>query len=125
MHRGRLCYASGMARSLRLFVLLLAVWQSIGVLASPLSPLSGTAAGHVGLHWIGDAHHHHDDGSVHHEPSPDSQAHVAQDCAGNPAAPTADSRLHAWSRSSSAVIPSRGIAWMAPPIEAPFRPPRA
>jgi hypothetical protein len=105
-------------------VVLLMAWQAVGAAASPLVPLAHDSSGHFALHWLESAHHHHDDGSVHDEPSPESQSHAALDLLGSACALVCDAMAHRGQRASHDVLAIDGAAWTSPPSDGPFRPPR-
>jgi hypothetical protein len=69
-----------MRRSLVLLVMLFAMfWQTVA-LARPGSTVNVMAdLAHAALHWQGEAHHHHDDGTFHLDDSQASTFHVLSD----------------------------------------------
>lgn len=69
-----------MRRSAVLLVMMFAMlWQSMA-LARPGSTVNVMAdLEHAALHWQGEAHHHHEDGSFHLDDSPSSTFHVLSD----------------------------------------------
>ncbi len=76
-----------MRRTAVLLVVLLALlWQGVAM-ARPGSTVNVLAdVAHAALHWHGDAHHHHDDGSYTLDDSPESGQHVMADHVANVAA---------------------------------------
>ena len=69
-----------MRRSLVVVLLVVsAFWQMFAVGGRPGGLSTPRAAAHALLHWQGQAHHHHDDGSVTQDGSTESVQHVAQD----------------------------------------------
>lgn len=72
--------AAAMRRSAVLFVLLFALlWQSVAM-ARPGSTINLLAdLEHAVLHWQQEAHHHHDDGSIHLDDSLAATFHVLGD----------------------------------------------
>lgn len=79
---------------------------------------------HPVLHWEGQAHHHHDDGTLQVDDSAESAAHVAADpLTANPALPISSSAV------SCAAVSQSPPSTTHPPNPAPFlggllRPPR-
>lgn len=61
-----------------LFVALLP-WQSLAWAADTACEHGMHEASHVVTHWLGEAHHHHDDGSVHEDDSDESVWHLHAD----------------------------------------------
>ena len=69
-----------MRRSAVLFVILFGMlWQSLALarVGSTVNVLAD--AGHAALHWQGESHHHHGDGSYHLDDSKESAQHVVTD----------------------------------------------
>jgi hypothetical protein len=69
-----------MRRSAILLVLLCSMlWQSVAMarIGSTVNPLADLE--HATLHWQGEAHHHHEDGSYHQDDSKESVQHVVTD----------------------------------------------
>jgi hypothetical protein len=69
-----------MRRSAILLVMLFAMlWQSVAMarVGSTVNPLADLE--HATLHWQGEAHHHHEDGSYHQDDSKESVQHVVTD----------------------------------------------
>lgn len=67
-----------MRRSLVLLVMLFAMlWQSVALarIGSTVNPLADMQ--HAALHWQGESHHHHDDGSYQLDDSNESTQHMA------------------------------------------------
>ena len=111
-------------RIVPLMLALALVWQALA-LGRPGSSVNVLLdAAHAVLHWQGIGHHHHDDGSVQVEESPDASRHLLTDQAGGftglPAAqPGAPAPI--------ASIMPRGLpAGAGPPpfLEGPLKPPR-
>jgi hypothetical protein len=69
-----------MGRSLVVVLLVVsAFWQMLAVGGRPGGLSTPREAAHALLHWQGQAHHHHDDGSVTLDGSEESVQHVALD----------------------------------------------
>ena len=69
-----------MRRSAILVVMLFAMlWQSVAMarIGSTVNVLADLE--HATLHWQGEAHHHHEDGSYHQDDSKESVQHVVTD----------------------------------------------
>ena len=69
-----------MRRSAILLVMLFALlWQSVAMarIGSTVNALADPA--HATLHWQGEAHHHHENGSYHQDDSKESVQHVVTD----------------------------------------------
>ena len=111
----------------RLVPLILAfalVWQSLA-LGHPGSSVNLLLdAAHAVLHWQGIGHHHHDDGSVQIDESPDASRHLLTDHAGGfTGLPAAQPDTPAPVASS---MPCGRPAGAGPPpfLEGPLKPPR-
>jgi len=65
--------------SVLLVVLIAMLWQSVAMarIGSSVNVLAD--AEHAALHWQGESHHHHDDGSYHLDDSKESTQHVVTD----------------------------------------------
>ena len=69
-----------MRRSAILLVMLLAMlWQSVAMarIGSTVNALADPE--HAALHWQGEAHHHHEDKSIHQDDSKESMQHMVTD----------------------------------------------
>ncbi len=69
-----------MRRATILLVMLFAMlWQSVAMarIGSTVNALADLQ--HASLHWQGEAHHHHEDGSYHQDDSKESMQHVVTD----------------------------------------------
>jgi hypothetical protein len=73
-------HSAAMRRSAVILVMLLAMlWQSV-TLARPGSTVNAlTDTEHASLHWQGQSHHHHGDGSYHLDDSSESSQHMLID----------------------------------------------
>jgi hypothetical protein len=114
-----------MRRSAILLVMLFAMlWQSVAMarIGSTVNALSDLE--HVTLHLLGEAHHHHEDGSYHQDDSKESMQHVVTDHL-NASLALAASSSHDFPPLGSAVPGGlREAAVPEPDIEGPLRPPR-
>ena len=73
-------YTRGMRRSLLVVLLVVsAFWQVLTVGGRPGGLSAPRETAHAMLHWQGQTHHHHDDGSVAQDSSKESVQHVALD----------------------------------------------
>ncbi|AKJ29447.1 hypothetical protein [Caldimonas brevitalea] len=54
-------------------------WHSAATAAEALWDEHGGELSHAVAHWIDEAHHHHDDGSLHQDDSQESRQHVQLD----------------------------------------------
>lgn len=69
-----------MRRSAVVFVLLFAMlWQSLALARAGSTVNALADMQHTALHWLGEGHHHHDDGSYHSDSSPESVQHIISD----------------------------------------------
>jgi hypothetical protein len=111
-------------RIVPLILALALAWQSLalGRAGSSINVLLDAA--HAALHWHGIGHHHHDDGSVQLDESPDASRHVLTDHAGGIAGlPAAQPRA----LEPVASTAPRGLpADAGPPpfLEGPLKPPQ-
>lgn len=114
-----------MRRGFLILVLLASLcWQSLAVAGQSLVFAQADQLAHALLHWQDSAHHHHDDGSVHDEDSPEGAIHVAAD--GALQAQALVSTAAALSLGSLSAAPAEIEARGTPPplMEGPRRPPR-
>jgi len=114
-----------MRRSAILIVMLLAMlWQSTAMarLGSTVNPLSDLV--HATLHWNGESHHHHEDGSYHLDDSKESVHHMAADHLSASLAPAVPSS-HEFPALASALPDDLHAARMSnPALDGLLRPPR-
>ena len=106
-------------------MLLATLWQSVAMarVGSTVNPLADLE--HATLHWQGEAHHHHEDGSYHQDDSKESVQHVVTDHL-NPSRALAASASHAFTPLGSAapadlhkrLVPN-------PALDGLLRPPRS
>jgi len=69
-----------MRRTAVIFLILFGMfWQSMALarIGSTVNPLADLQ--HAVLHWQGESHHHHEDGSYHLDDSPESVQHMVAD----------------------------------------------
>jgi len=115
-----------MRRSAILIVMLLALlWQSMAMarVGSTVNPLSDPA--HAALHWNGESHHHHGDGSYHLDDSKESVQHMAADHLSAALAVAAPS-LHDFPALASAAPDGWHAAAVSnPALDGLLRPPRS
>lgn len=114
-----------MRRSLVVVLLLVSTfWQVIVVGGHPGGLGAPRETAHAMLHWQGQAHHHHDDGSVTQDSSKDSVQHVALDGVLAVNAPWSDAFVSL--PTAASVRPSAadevGGPWPYP--DGPMRPPK-
>ncbi|WP_157991576.1 hypothetical protein [Caldimonas tepidiphila] len=62
-----------------LLLVALLPWQSLAWAADTACEHGVHEASHAVAHWLGEAHHHHDDGSVHEDDSVESLLHLHAD----------------------------------------------
>lgn len=84
----------------------------------------GEGLAHALLHWIGAAHHHHDEGGYDLASTVEAQLHVAADVAGGVVLPSLAVSIARTDLSHLAPRPA--FTGQAPPpwLDAPLRPPR-
>lgn len=100
------------------------LWQSVAMarVGSTVNPLADLA--HATLHWLEEAHHHHEDGSYHLDDSKESVQHMVTDHLYASLDMVAMS-LHPFSRLGSAApdgLNGQGVP--NPPLDGLLRPPR-
>ena len=111
-------------RIVPLMLALALVWQALA-LGRPGSSVNVLLdAAHAVLHWQGIGHHHHDDGSVQLDESPDASRHLLTDHAGGfTGLPAAQPGAPAPVASSMPCVRPAG-AGPPPFLEGPLKPPR-
>ena len=115
-----------MHRCAILLVLLFAMlWQSVAM-ARPGSTVNALAdLAHAVLHWQGESHHHHEDGSYHLDDSNESKQHGVSDHL-NASMALAATSSHGFPPLGSAVPPDLHRTPVATPaLDGLFRPPRS
>lgn len=115
-----------MRRSAILLVMLFAMlWQSV-TMARPGSTVNALAdLEHATLHWQGEAHHHHEDGSYHLDDSNESMQHVVTDHLSASLALAATTSHDFPPLGSAAPSDLHGTLVPDPALDGVFRPPRS
>jgi hypothetical protein len=123
-HSRRVATLAAMRRTSVIVAILIAMlWQSLAMARadSTLNVLADVE--HAMLHWQGEDHHHHDDGSFHRDASDESERHLLADHHNASAVlPDASVRLALADAGSPAMHEPRAVPH--PFLDGPLRPPR-